>query len=110
MKSGKANGQYKTKGFQAFPNRCCYTCEAAWTPACPKWAGVACVLSGFAVWLLQYLLSGLSTIPGSNYLAGIFGLYLIIYGLSVLAGKLGKLRILSIGNFDFKTLDRPASK
>jgi hypothetical protein len=109
--TGKADGQFKTggffTGFQAFPNRCCYVCDAAWKPGCPKWAAIVCVVCGCAACPLAYLmLSGLT----AKWFAVLFGALPVLYGLDVLFGNGGKMRILTIGNFDLKQSDRDQSK
>jgi len=109
--TGKADGKFKGggffTGFQAFPNRCCYECEAVWNPGCPKWAAIVCMVCGCAASALAYLMF---TGFGKLWFAVIFGAAPILYGLDVLLNKGEKMKILSIGNFDFRTLDRTLSK
>jgi hypothetical protein len=109
--TGKADGKFKSggffTGFQAFPNRCCHVCEAAWKPGCPKWAAIVCIVCGCAASALAYLMF---TGFGRLWFAILFGAVPILYGLDVLISKGEKMKILSIGNFDFKTLDRTRPK
>ena len=109
--TGKAEIKYDRggffMGFQAFQNRCCYVCEAAWKPGCPKWVAIVCMISGCAASVLAYLMF---TGFAEKWFAVFFGLVPFIYGLDVLVSKGGRLKILSIGNIDLKPLDRNRSK
>ena len=92
--TGKASGKFETVGFQAFPNRCCYACQAVWRPRCPKGAAIVCMLSGCALSVLAPLMfSGLF----QHIMIGVLGFVPFFYGLAVLLGIGGKLRILSNG-------------
>jgi hypothetical protein len=105
--TGKADGKFKTLGFQAFPNRYCYACDAAWQPTCPKWAALPCVVSGCALWMLDlFMSSGLFR----HGLIGFLSWIPILYGLAVLFGIGGKLRILSKGSLATEQVPRIRSK
>jgi hypothetical protein len=98
--TGKADGKFKAVGFQAFPNRCCYNCDAAWMPACPRWIAVVCIVAGVAAWLLlllMFTIAGNSGSIGSTIALSFFGWLPVLYGLAVFVGLGGKMKILSKG-------------
>lgn len=108
VNTGKATGQFKAVGFQAFPNQCCFVCDAVWRPACPKWGALVCMICGCAAWLLVSVM--FPGAFGTVFLSAILGVVPILYGLAVLAGMGGKMRILSKGRTAMEQAGRIRSK
>jgi hypothetical protein len=92
-------------GVQAFKNRRCCDCGTAWRPPTPKWLAIVVIVLGL---LLPLLLSAVDrksnemfaatgrpsqTFPG-NWIPFAFGGFAVAAGMSVLFGKIGKLKIL----------------
>ncbi len=106
-------GDFRAKGFQALGNRICDQCGTAWRPRCPRWAAIACIitgcvmLGGFSVtaWpdLHSHGLGTLLNMQGRRGSAkGLVGLVTLVvaafwaclYGIAVLCGHAGKLTVL----------------
>jgi hypothetical protein len=92
---------------RVFSDRECSGCGAAWTPATPRSVAVLLVVGGaaMAVGLGWASIEGIKTIAnksGGAYLIWPFGtvagLIIFSYGLSVLLGKAGKIKIHKKGN------------
>jgi hypothetical protein len=122
--TGKATGKFKAVGFRAFPNRRCYVCDTIWAPGYPKWAALVCIVTGVTVFFLKILIDaiGLMAAGPENVNRGIlysfsnafviftFSLLPTLYGLAVLVGIGGKLRILSKGSLTVQQAARARSK
>lgn len=102
-------GEFKASGFQAFGNRICNRCGTAWRPSCPRWAAIVCVVTGVLLLLAILVPLGLvlaqHKIPdlgGDNSLkgVGIVGFFVVagfgfaVYGIAVLCGRAGSMKIL----------------
>jgi hypothetical protein len=89
-------------------NRECQTCATVWAPACPRWGAYLCVVAGLlmvagnvalVVWFGRDEARGMDW--GFAMLLGLVlglpGLMAVVYGLGVLTGNAGKLKILQRG-------------
>ena len=90
----KAGGQFKTVGFQAFPNQSCGDCGTVWRPGCSKSVAIVCVISGCAGGLVSLLM--FHGFAGSWAIC-MLGVMPILYGFSVLLGIGGRMKVLSKG-------------
>ena len=102
-------GEFKASGFRAFGNRICERCGTAWQPACPGWAAIVSVMTGvllllailvpLGLFLARHKIPDLSGEDNLNGVAmvGFFvvaGFGFIIYGIAVLCGRAGSMKIL----------------
>jgi len=107
-------GEFKASGFQAFGNRVCNQCGTAWRPRCPRWAAIGSIVTGFFVLggvLATVVFLGPATLSNAKDAEGVVGFCLLVvmgtwaffYGMAVLLGRAGKMRILG------KVLAAPAA-
>ena len=99
------NDAAETSGFAFRHNRQCNLCDTVWRPRVRAWVGLLSVLTGAGIFAMGLLSLGPSTgghpaspemTTGMAILAAIGGPP-IVYGLGVLFGKLGALKIISDG-------------
>jgi len=91
-------------------DRECQECGTSWRAACPKWAGWVFLGIGFITMALWFgFIIAMSRIPelGILFLCFFFwpivlGIWVLVYGLSVVAGKSGQLKILRQGQAPIK--------
>jgi hypothetical protein len=98
-------GEFKASGFQAFGNRVCDHCGTAWRPRCSHWAAIGSIVAGFFVLggvLATVVFLGPATLSNAKDVEGVVGFCLLVvmglwaffYGIAVLFGRAGKMRIL----------------
>jgi hypothetical protein len=104
--------------FQFYGNRTCQVCGTMWIPSCPRWGAIVVIVAGaipflfgvlwFVALLYALITDGLGNLP----VGGVVSLFMIaitigsgsaiIYGIRVLAGKVGKLQIIVQGKLPDK--------
>jgi len=95
-KCGSLNGHVTQgyRGFQSFGRRYCDDCGTAWRLACPRWAAILSIVTGCVM-----LAGAWAGIVAHRELGGVLvfvllGLWASLYGVGVLLGLAGQIRIL----------------
>ena len=114
LKTRTASGQFASSGDQAFKNRTCDACGTTWRPACPRWLAITIIVAGIVLplGLLALNLAGsqgiselgntmgrpAQTQPRNGWgMPAVCGFVMAacgLYGIRVLYGKAGQMRIL----------------
>jgi len=97
-RSRTARGRFAASGTQAFRNRECKECGTVWRPSCPRGVAVVFIAAGFVLPLSIIFIFGAFPNEARGFwsMGSVFviGISSAVYGIRVLRGRAGQLRVL----------------